>query len=102
MSTYVATTLRADFVAGLTTAAVAIPKAMAYAAIAGLPLQLGLYTVLIPSLVYAAIGTSRPLSVTTTSTIAILVAEVVARLGTAGDSAKVIETASALALMVGW
>jgi len=101
MSTYVATTLRADFVAGLTTAAVAIPKAMAYAAIAGLPLQLGLYTVLIPSLVYAAIGTSRPLSVTTTSTIAILVAEVVARLGTAGDSAKVIETASALALMVG-
>src|SRR5215510_11849386 len=101
MSSYVATGLRADFVAGLTTAAVAVPKAMAYAAIAGLPLQLGLYTVLIPSVVYAAIGTSRPLSVTTTSTIAILVAEVVSRLGAAGDPAKLIETAASLALMVG-
>jgi sulfate permease, SulP family len=101
MGSHLATGLRADSVAGLTTAAVAIPKAMAYAAIAGLPLQTGLYTVLIPSVVYAAIGTSRPLSVTTTSTIAILVAEVVARLGPAADAATLIATASSLALMVG-
>jgi MFS superfamily sulfate permease-like transporter len=56
--------LRFDLVAGLTTAAVVIPKAMAYAAIAGLPLEVGLYTSLIPLVVYAVLGTSRPLSVT--------------------------------------
>ena len=45
--------LRADVVAGLTTAAVVIPKAMAYATIAGLPVQIGLYTALVPMAVYA-------------------------------------------------
>ena len=40
--------LRADVVAGLTTAAVVIPKAMAYATIAGLPVQVGLYTAFVP------------------------------------------------------
>src|SRR4029450_12576402 len=92
---------RADVVAGLTTAAVVIPKAMAFAAIAGLPLQTGLYTALIPPVVYAAIGTSRALSVTTTSTISILVAAAVARLAPSGDSARLVETAASLALMVG-
>ena len=43
--------LRFDVVAGLTTSAVVIPKAMAYAAIAGLPLEVGLYTSLIPLVV---------------------------------------------------
>ena len=64
--------LRFDVVAGLSTSAVVIPKAMAYAAIAGLPLEVGLYTSLIPLVVYAVLGTSRPLSVTTSSTIAIM------------------------------
>jgi MFS superfamily sulfate permease-like transporter len=54
--------LRFDLVAGLTTAAVIIPKAMAYAAIAGLPLVVGLYTSLVMLVVYAALGTSRFLS----------------------------------------
>src|SRR6516162_7350194 len=66
--------LRGDVVAGLTAAAVVVPQAMAYAAIAGLPLVAGLYTALVPLMVYAVMGTSRPLSVTTTSTIAILTA----------------------------
>lgn len=43
--------LRFDLVAGLTAAAVVIPQAMAYAAIAVLPVQVGLYTALIPMLV---------------------------------------------------
>ena len=38
--------LRADVIAGLTAAAVVVPKAMAYATIAGLPVQVGLYTAL--------------------------------------------------------
>src|SRR5262249_42996532 len=63
-----------DTVAGLTTAAVVIPKAMAYATIAGLPVQVGLYTALLPTVIYAVLGTSRPLSVSTTTTLAILAA----------------------------
>jgi len=47
-------------------------KAMAYATIAGLPVQVGLYTAFLPMLIYAVLGTSRPLSVSTTTTIAIL------------------------------
>src|SRR5512139_3477939 len=66
--------LRADLVAGLTTAAVVIPKAMAYATVAGLPVEIGLYTAFVPMAVYAVLGTSRPLSVSTTTTIAILAA----------------------------
>jgi high affinity sulfate transporter 1 len=66
--------LRPDIIAGLTAAAVVIPKAMAYASIAGLPLQVGLYTAFLPMIVYAFLGTSRVLSVSTSSTIAILTA----------------------------
>ena len=60
--------LRGDLAAGLTTSAVVIPQAMAYATIAGLPVQVGLYVATVPMLVYAVAGTSRPLSVSTTST----------------------------------
>lgn len=66
--------LRFDIIAGLTTAAVVIPKAMAYATIAGLPAQVGLYTAFVPMVIYALLGTSRPLSVSTTTTLAILTA----------------------------
>ena len=54
--------IRLDVVAGLTAAAVVIPKALAYATIAGLPVQVGLYTALFPMVIYALLGTSRPLS----------------------------------------
>ena len=66
--------LGSDLLAGLVTAAVVIPQAMAYASIAGLPVQVGLYVALVPMLVYALLGTSRPLSVSSTSTISMLVA----------------------------
>ena len=69
---YQSSWLRYDLIAGLITAAVVIPKAMAYATIAGLPVQVGLYTALVPMVIYAVLGTSRPLSVSTTTTIAIL------------------------------
>jgi MFS superfamily sulfate permease-like transporter len=51
--------LRPDVIAGLTAAAVVIPKAMAYATIAGLPVQVGLYTAFLPMVIYALLGTSR-------------------------------------------
>jgi MFS superfamily sulfate permease-like transporter len=47
---------RPDLVAGLTAAAVVIPKAMAYATIAGLPVQVGLYTAFVPMIIYAYWG----------------------------------------------
>jgi MFS superfamily sulfate permease-like transporter len=65
---------RPDLVAGLTAAAVVVPKAMAYATVAGLPVQVGLYTAFVPMVIYALLGSSRPLSVSTTTTLAILTA----------------------------
>jgi SulP family sulfate permease len=93
--------LRFDAVAGITTAAVVIPKSMAYAAIAGLPVQAGLYVALVPMLVYALLGSSRPMSVSTTSTLAILTAAQLARAVPAPDAAHMMDVAATLALMVG-
>jgi len=67
-----ASTFRFDLVAGLTAAAVVLPKAMAYASVAGLPVAVGLYTAFIPMAIYALLGTSRVLSLSSTTTIAIL------------------------------
>jgi high affinity sulfate transporter 1 len=93
--------LRFDVVAGITAAAVIIPKAMAYATIAGLPVEFGLYTAFIPMVIYAILGTSRPLSFSTTSTIAILTATELATLVPDGDPGRLIVAASTLALLVG-
>ena len=93
--------LRFDALAGLTTAAVVIPKSMAYATIAGLPVQAGLYVALVPMLVYALLGSSRPLSVSTTSTLAILTAAALTRAVPVADAAQLMVAASTLALMVG-
>ena len=93
--------LRADVTAGLTAAAVVIPKAMAYAAIAGLPLQVGLYTAFIPMVIYAFLGTSRSLSVSTTTTIAILVGSALREVMPGADTAGLIAAGTALAVLVG-
>jgi sulfate permease, SulP family len=93
--------VRFDVVAGLTTAAVVIPKAMAYATIAGLPVQVGLYTALIPMVIYAVLGSSRVLSVSTTTTIAILTAAEMGRVAPDGDAAVLIRATATLTLLVG-
>src|SRR5215471_15945412 len=79
--------IRPDVVAGLTAAAVVIPKGMAYATIARLPIQVGLYTACIPMVIYALLGTSRVLSVSTTTTLAILSAAAIANVAYANDTA---------------
>lgn len=101
MKSYQREWLRFDLVAGLTTAAVVIPQAMAYAAIAGLPLEVGLYTSLISLVVYAVMGTSRPLSVTTTSTIAIMAASVLGEVAAGGGPAALQAASATLSLLVG-
>jgi sulfate permease, SulP family len=100
LSTYQRDWIRPDLVAGLTTAAVVIPKAMAYATIAGLPVQVGLYTAFVPMIIYAVLGSSRPLSVSTTTTLAILTA---AELGgvSDGSSASLLRASAMLTLLVG-
>jgi len=101
LSVYSFAWLRMDFVAGLTAAAVVIPKAMAYAVIAGLPIEAGLYTALAAMIVYPFFGSSRPLSVTTTSEIAMLTAAQVAGLATLETGVGAAAVASTLALLVG-
>jgi high affinity sulfate transporter 1 len=93
--------LRADVIAGLTTAAVVVPKALAYAAIAGLPIEAGLYTAAIPAVIYAVFGTSRPLSVSTTTTIAILTATELAVAVPDGSPAQLMAASATLAALVG-
>jgi sulfate permease, SulP family len=93
--------LRPDLIAGLTTAAVVIPKAMAYATIAGLPVQVGLYTAFVPMIMYAVLGTSRPLSVSTTTTIAILTAAELGQVVPGAESLALFRASAMLALLVG-
>jgi len=93
--------LGADTVAGLVAAAVVIPKAMAYATIAGLPVQIGLYTALVPMVIYAVLGTSRPLSVSTTTTIAILSAAALGEVAPNAATADLVAASATLAIVVG-
>lgn len=93
--------LTADVIAGLTTAAVVLPKAMAYATIAGLPVQVGLYTAVVPMLVYAALGTSRPLSVSTTTTLAILTAAELGQAAPDGAPERLLAATAMLAVLTG-
>src|SRR5499433_3811360 len=93
--------LRWDLIAGLVAAAVVIPKAMAYATIAGLPVQVGLYTALVPMAIYAVLGTSRPLSVSTTTTIAILSASALGEAVPNAAGTDLIAASATLAIIVG-
>jgi len=96
-----APTWRFDSVAGLTAAAVVLPKAMAYATIAGLPVAVGLYTAFVPMVVYALLGSSRVLSVSSTTTMAILVATQLGITVPDADPAKLITATATLSLLVG-
>ena len=74
---------------------------MAYATIAGLPVQVGLYTAFLPMLVYAVLGTSSVLSVSTTTTLAILTGADLAEAAPGGDPAALLRAAATLTLLVG-
>jgi len=93
--------LRPDVMAGLTSAAVVIPKAMAYATVAGLPLQVGLYTAFVPMVIYALLGTSRPLSVSSTTTLAILSAAALGEAVPEGSAESLLAAGATLAMLVG-
>jgi sulfate permease, SulP family len=93
--------MAADIVPGLTTAAVVVPKALAYATIAQLPVQAGLFAALVPMVVYAVLGSSRLLSVSTTTPIAILCATAIGEALRADPGLAPLTAAATLSVLVG-
>src|SRR6476659_9342974 len=91
--------LRWDVVAGITLAAYAVPVSLAYAGLAGLPPQTGLYCYLLAGLGYALCGSSRHLAIGPTSAISLLLGVTLAGLA-AGDPARRAALASLTALIV--
>ncbi len=89
--------LRGDLVAGSVVAALAVPQALGYAAIAGAPVQSGLYAVPVALLAYAVLGSSRQLVVGPVSTVSVLSGSFLATFGVAGTAEAASYTA-ALAL----
>lgn len=92
--------LRPDLAAGLTIGAMLVPQGMAYALLAGLPPEVGLYASIVPVLVYALFGTSRQLAVGPVAIVSLLTASALSPLFEQG-SAGYISAAALLALMVG-
>ena len=76
--------LSQDIVAGVTLAALAIPEVMGYTKIAGMPVITGLYTLLIPVMVFAVLGSSRHLVVGADSATAAIMYAGIAALGVVG------------------
>jgi len=70
-----------DIIAGVITAILLVPQGMAYAVLAGLPPELGLYASIIPPLIYAFSGSSRTIAIGPVSVAAILVASAMISLG---------------------
>src|SRR5262245_52954780 len=93
--------LAKDLVGGLAAGAVVLPQAMAYATIANLPIEVGLYTCMVPMAVYALLGGSRTLSVSMTSTIAILTASTLLAADVAAGSDDPAGALATLTLLVG-
>src|SRR5215470_17101235 len=93
-------TLRTDVVAGLALAGLLIPEGMAYAGIAGVPPQVGLYAALLGMFAYAIFGTSRQLAVTATSSSAAMLAALVAPIALT-DSARYLLLVSAATIAAG-
>lgn len=92
--------LKGDISAGLTVGVILIPQGIAYAMIAGLPPIYGLYTALIPQLVYAVLGTSRQLAVGPVAMDSLIVASGVSAIATMGTE-YFVSLAILLAFMMG-
>ena len=91
---------RSDILAGVALAGLLIPEGMAYAGIAGVPPQMGLYAAMLGMFAYAIFGTSRQLAVTSTSSSAAMLAALVAPLA-AGDAARYMTLVSAATIAAG-
>lgn len=95
---YTRADLAHDLLAGTVTAILLVPQGMAFALLAGLPPQVGLYASIAPPILYALLGTSRTLAVGPVSVAALMVAHA---LGTQGVSGDYLSNALVLALLCG-
>lgn len=91
--------LRSDLVAGVTLAAYAVPVALAYATLAGLPPQVGIYGYMLGGIGYALLGSSRHLAIGPTSAISLMLATNVGAMA-AGDPVRYAAIASLAAFAV--
>lgn len=90
--------LKRDFIAGVTLAAYGIPVSLAYATLAGLPPQYGIYGYLIGGIFYALLGSSKQLAIGPTSAISLLVGTTISGMAN-GDVQRWSEIASLTALV---
>src|SRR6266498_3914428 len=91
--------LLSDIVAGVTLAAYGIPVSLAYAGLAGLPPQVGIYGYMLGGLGYALLGSSRHLAIGPTSAISLMIATTVGGMAE-GDAQRYAQIASLAALVV--
>ncbi|MFN9466235.1 MAG: SulP family inorganic anion transporter, partial [Pseudanabaena sp.] len=89
-----------DITAGIIVTSLLIPQGMAYALLAGLPPQIGLYASILPAIIYPLLGTSQVLAVGPVAVDSIMVAAAIAKLAHQGSS-EYLALAIALAFLVG-
>lgn len=99
LAAYQSRFLHSDILAGITLAAYAIPVSLAYAGLAGLPPQVGIYGYMLGGLGYALMGSSRQLAVGPTSAISLMIASTVGMMA-AGDAVRYAQIASLAAFTV--
>ena len=99
LATYRSEWFLSDAVAGITLAAYAIPVSLAYAALAGLPPQIGVYGYMLGGIGYALLGSSRQLAIGPTSAISLMIAATVGALA-GGDAVRYAQIASLTAFAV--
>src|ERR1700749_1349556 len=102
VSTYRASWLRQDLVAGVVLTTLLVPQGMAYAELAGLPVITGLYTTILCMIGYAAFGPSRILVLGPDSSLGpMIAATIIPIIGANGSPARAVALASTLALITG-
>jgi SulP family sulfate permease len=89
-----------DITAGIIVTSLLIPQGMAYALLAGLPPQIGLYASILPAIIYPLLGTSQVLAVGPVAVDSLMVAAAIAKLAPQGSS-EYLALAIALAFLVG-
>jgi SulP family sulfate permease len=90
----------ADLIAGVVVTILLVPQSMAYALLAGLPPEVGLYASILPLIIYGLMGTSRTLAVGPVAVVSLLVASGISSLQPA-TTAEYIQLTFTLALMIG-
>src|SRR4051812_49750525 len=100
LRTYERSWLRSDIVAGLVLTSLLVPQGMAYAELAGLPAVTGLYTTIACLVAYAVMGPSRILVLGPDSAVSPMILAAIVAIGVGGNSAKALELAGMLALIV--